>query len=167
MIAAGIALVVLLPPTLSIAPDHWHCRVSVFSAATVPLACTIAFAVPFESVKNLNLGGVNVTITNMMVFSVAAGILSRQMAMGSVKLGPMPWRRILLLYGAVLLLSIAQATDYVSSLKEMLKWGQLLFAYIGGVTLLQTRKEMRILLIVLFAAAMCESGGWRAAGCAA
>jgi O-antigen ligase len=157
VIGAGIALVVLLPPTLSIALLIGIAAFCFFLERPYLSLYAIAFAVPFESVKNLNFGGLNVTVTNMLVFSVAAAILSRQMAMGSVKLGPMPWRRVLVIYGAVLLLSIAQATDYVSSIKEMLKWGQLLFAYIGGVTLLQTRKEMRMMLIVIFAAAMCES----------
>jgi O-antigen ligase len=157
VIGVGIALAVLLPPTLSIVLVIGIAVFCYFLQRPYLSLYAIAFAVPFESVKNLNFGGLNVTITNVMVFSVAAGILSRNMAMGSVKLGPMPWRRALVIYGAVLFFSIAQATDYVSSFKEMLKWGQLLFAYIGGVTLLQTRKDMRTMLMVIFAAAMCES----------
>lgn len=158
VIGAGIALMVVLPPALSIAALIGIAAFLFLLQRPYLSLMSIAFAVPFESVKNLNAGGLNVTVTNILVFSVAAGILSRNMAMGSVKLGPMPWRRVLVIYGAVLLLSIVQATDYVSSLKEMLKWGQLLFAYIGGVTLLRTRRDMRIMLIAIFVAAMCESG---------
>jgi O-antigen ligase len=76
---------------------------------------------------------------------------------GRITVGPAPWRWAVLLYGAVLALSITQASDFVLSLKEMLKWGELLFAYLVGVTLIRTKEDLRRLLVVLFVAVLAES----------
>jgi O-antigen ligase len=119
--------------------------------------CTLAFSVPFESVRNIQLGGLNVTITNLIVFCVALGWLTRCVTEGEIRIGPTPWRAALLVYGAVLLLSVTQAIDFVGSFKELLKWGQLLFVYLAGISIVRTREQVRTLLIVLFAAVMSEA----------
>jgi O-antigen ligase len=155
---------VLGAPALAFLPPVYGVLIIVGVAAALMLLtkpfgalCTLAFAVPFESVRNIQLGGLNVTATNLIVFCVALGWITRCVTQGEIRLGPTPWRAPLLIYGAVLLLSVTQAIDLTGSLKELLKWGQLLFVYLAGISIVRTKEQVRTLLIVLFVAVMSEA----------
>ena len=69
----------------------------------------------------------------------------------------MPWLGPLLLYGAVLGISLTQATDFAGSFKELLKWAELLFAYVVGMAVIGSRQDLRRLLIATFAAVVAEA----------
>jgi O-antigen ligase len=117
----------------------------------------LLFAVPFESVKNLSAGGLNVTVTNLIAFCVAGSWLAWCATQGRITRGPTPWLSALLIYGLVMAISISQATSFAGSIKEMLKWGQMVFVYIVGVTMVRTRADLRRLLIVLLVAVLAEA----------
>ncbi|MDB5076895.1 MAG: hypothetical protein JWO42_3074 [Chloroflexi bacterium] len=154
---AGALIVVALPATLSLPIIAGAALVLVLLSRPFGALCALAFAVPFESVRNIHAGGLNITVTNLIVFCVAAAWLSRSISAGKLQSGPAPWRPALLIYGAVLFFSVTQAIDFAGSLKELIKWGQLLFVYLAGVSIVRTPKQVRTLLIVLFLAVMSES----------
>jgi O-antigen ligase len=157
LIFAGGVLVALTPPTISALAIVGVAVVLVLLSHPFGALCTLAFSVPFESVRNLHVGGLNVTTTNLIVFTIAAALVGRSATSGEISLGPAPWRAALLLYGAVLLASVSQATDYVGSIKELLKWGQLTLVYLTGVTVVKSRDQARILLAVVFLAVLSEA----------
>ena len=70
---------------------------------------------------------------------------SRSVFAGEVQLGPAPWKAVLLIYGGVLLVSVSQAVSYADSLKELLKWGQLLFVYLAGVSIVLGRTAFTVM----------------------
>ena len=156
-ILIGAILVTFLPPALSIAAVVGVAALLFFLSRPGVGFYALLFCVPFESVRNIQLGGLNVTITEFAVFCISMAWLSRGIAEGRIEPGIGPWRGPLLIYGAVLIASISQSADLVSSIKELLKWGELLFAYLVGMTLVRTRQDIRRLLIVMFGAALVES----------
>ncbi len=119
--------------------------------------CALTFCVPFESVYNLHAGGFNLTITNCVVFCVTAAWLVRGISTGDFSPGAVPWRPALLVYGFVLIISVTQSIDYAGSAKELIKWGQLVFIYVVACSMLRTRKDIRLLLTVMFVAVLAES----------
>ncbi len=157
LIPLGALLVVALPPLYSLGAIFGIGALLFFLAQPFVGLLALAFCVPFESVYNLHAGGLNVTVTNFVVFCVAFAWLSRGIAMGKLETGVMPWRPALLLYGGVLILSVTQATNYVGSAKELLKWGQMLVVYMAACSMVRTRRDLRILLAVLFVAVIAES----------
>ena len=157
LIAIGGILVAVLPPALSAVAIVGVAALLILLSQPFGALCTLAFSVPFESIRNVQAGGLNVTTTNIIVFTIVAAIVGRSVTNGRIELGPAPWRTGLLIYGAVLLASVSQASDYVGSIKELLKWGQLTLVYLAGVTLVRSRREARMLVIVLFLAVLSES----------
>jgi O-antigen ligase len=156
-LVAGALVIAALPPTLSIAIIAGAALALVLLARPYGALCALAFAIPFESVRNIHAGSLNITVTNLIVFCLAAAWLTRTVSAGKVEIGPVPWRPALLIYGAVLMLSATQAIDFAGSIKELIKWAQLLFVYMAGVSIVRTPKQVRTLLIVLFAAVIAES----------
>ena len=157
LILVGGVLVTLAPPVLSAIAIMGIAVLLILLSQPFGALCTLAFSVPFESVRSLQLGGLNVTTTNMVVFAIAAALIGRSVVSGKIELGPTPWRAALLLYGVVLLASVSQATDLIGSFKELLKWGQLTLVYLTGATVVQSRRQARILLMVIFLAVLSEA----------
>jgi O-antigen ligase len=117
----------------------------------------LLFAVPFESVRNLQAGGLNVTITNFCAFAISVAWLAYCAARQRLVRGVAPWLPVLLIYFLVITVSVTQATNLILSMKELLKLAQMIMVYLVGVTVLRTRADVRKLLIVLFLAVMAES----------
>jgi len=157
LVLVGAVLVAVLPPVYSVALIAVAALVLVLLAQPYVSLCALAFAVPFEQVRSFTAGGVNITITNLIVMCLFLAWIGRGISAGTPQLGPAPWRAVLLVYGAVLIVSVSQAVNYVDSLKELLKWGQLLFVYLAGVSIVRTRAQMRTLLLMLFLAVLAEA----------
>ncbi len=157
LVLVGGIIVTVAPPALSAVAIVGIAGLLLLLSQPFGALCTLAFSVPFESVRNLQVGGLNVTTTNLIVFTIVMALATRSTVSGRINLGPAPWRTALLLYGVVLLASVSQSTDYVGSVKELLKWGQLTLVYLAGVTLVQSRRQARVLLTVLFLAVLSEA----------
>jgi len=157
LIALGAIVIVVVPALYGVAAILGIAALLFFLARPYLGICALTFCVPFESVYNLHAGGVNLTVTNFVVFCVAVAWLTRGVSTGDLAAGITPWRAALLIYGAVLIASLSQATDFVGSAKELLKWGQMLFAYMIAVSLIRTRKDLKTLLAVMFVAVITES----------
>ncbi len=157
LVVVGGIVVALAPPALSAAAIAGVAVLLVLLSQPFGALCTLAFSVPFESVRNLQLGGLNVTTTNVIVFTIAAALVGRSAISGEINLNAAPWRTALLIYGVVLLASVSQATYLVGSIKELLKWGQLTLVYLTGATLVKSRRQALILLAVVFLAVLSEA----------
>lgn len=157
LIVVGSLVVAVAPPIYSLLALVGVLVLAALLANARLSLYALLFAVPFESVKNLSAGGLNVTITNLIAFCLAGAWLAWCATQGKITRGPTPWLRALLIYGLVMAISITQASSLVLSLKEMLKWGQMVFVYVIGLTLVRTRADLRRLLIVLFIAVLAEA----------
>lgn len=157
LVIAAALLVALLPPALSLVAIAGVAAVLAWLTKPVFGFYCLLFAVPFESVRNVQAGGLNVTITEIVVFCVSAAWLCGGITRGRLGVGRTPWRFGLLVYGAVIAISITQAHNFALSAKEMLKWGELLLAYLIGMTLVRTPGDLRRLLIVMCIAVIAES----------
>jgi len=157
LIALGAIVIAVVPALYGVAAIVGIAALLFFLARPFLGLCALTFCVPFESVYNLHAGGVNLTVTNFVVFCVAVAWLTRGLSTGDLATGPIPWRPALIVYGAVLIASLSQATDLVGSAKELLKWGQMLFAYLAAVSMVRTRKDLKTLLVVMFIAVIAES----------
>lgn len=152
--AVGVAV---LPPTLSIAAIVGLAAFLVFVSQPLLGVYALLFSVPFQSIRNLQAGSLNVTVTEVLVFCLVLAWGGRAITEGRFNSGYLPWLGPLLLYGAVLGLSLTQATDFAGSFKELLKWAELLFAYVVGMSVIGSRKDLRRLLIATFAAVVAEA----------
>jgi O-antigen ligase len=162
--AARIALVVVaslvvavLPPTYSILAIAAVGFMAALLTHPVWGLYGLLFAVPFESVRDLQAGGLNVTITDACSFAIAAGWLAYCASRQRLIRGRTPWLPALLIYLLVITVSVTQATDFILSIKELLKLGEMITAYLVGVTVVRTRADVRRLFIVLFLAVIAES----------
>ena len=76
LIIAAVAAAVL-PPALSIAAVLGVAALLLFLSNPMVGIYALFFAVPFESVRNIQAGGINITITEFTVFCVSAAWLGR------------------------------------------------------------------------------------------
>lgn len=131
--AAGVGLAILIWPPLGLA--------------------LLAMAVPFGSLRTVNLGPAQLGGEEVVLAVTAAAWLVRQLARRSLQLA---WPAFagagLVLLGAMLL-SFLPASSLVLAAKEMLKWVELWLAAVLVVNLVDARSALLLVLALLAAAA--------------
>jgi len=118
----------------------------------------LAFSVPFQSLYEARLGGINVTATEGIVLVLVGAVGIRVLTGQMESVRPPPLLVPLLVLVTVLMLSVTQARDLTLSAKELLKWLELLAVYWAGSLLLTTRRQRWTLVGALLAAALAEAG---------
>ena len=133
--AAGAGLVIVVWPPLGLA--------------------LLAVAVPFGSLRAVNLGPARLGGEEVVLAVTAAAWLARQLARRSLQL---TWPAFvgagLVLLGAMLL-SFLPASSLLLAAKEMLKWAELWLAAVLAVNLVDERSAL-LLVVALLAAAAAE-----------
>ena len=155
--AAAAVAAAVLPPVAILAAIAGLTAFLIFISYPLLGVYALLFSVPFQSLRNLQAGGINVTVTEVLVFCLVLAWGGRAITEGRFRSDALPWLGPLLLYGAVLGVSLTQATDFAGSFKELLKWAELLFAYVVGMAVIGSRKDLRRLLIATFAAVVAEA----------
>ncbi len=90
----------------------------------------LALSIPFGSLREFPVGPARVGLTEAMVALAAAAWLARKLALRESWRGPGPlFFPFLVLYG-VMAASVLQAVSLEHSLKELLKWGEVLLIYL-------------------------------------
>jgi len=131
ILALAIGLVIIVLPikwsfallsmaTLSIVAFLWPFTAFPFLALSIPLG----------SIREIGIGPAKVGLTELAVLLVASVWLTRKLALREEwrGLGPI-FVPFLVLYGAMLV-SVIQAPSLEHSLKELLKWGEVLLVYL-------------------------------------
>jgi putative inorganic carbon (HCO3(-)) transporter len=111
----------------------------------------LIFAVPWGSVREIRLGAMTVGVTEALVGLVLAAWLAKMVATREIKtIHPPLLLPLLILLGAILLsLTVTLSLQY--SLKEVLKWLEVLGIYLFVVNVIGKREVKAIVLLILLA----------------
>ena len=113
----------------------------------------LVFSVPYESLHEVQVGGLNATITEYIAFCGGAAYLMRCALDGRMNLRWASWRWALLLFAAAMIASMSQASDLKLSIKELLKLGEMLLTYLLVVKYVNSPDRLRRLLLFVVLAA--------------
>ncbi len=117
----------------------------------------VTLSVPFQSLRGSDPTEVQITSTEILVGLTAAAFLIRQLVLqrGSSESGPLV-RPIAIFIGAVLL-SAFKATNQLQSLKELVKWLELLAVYWMTINLIKDKRQVIALLTMTTVGALAET----------
>jgi len=150
ILAAGLAIA-LLPLTLA--------AVIVLGS----IACTVTlirpeyglylliFAVPWGSVREIRLGAMTVGVTETLVGLVLAAWLAKMIAAREIKTVHPPLLLPLLAFLGAIFLSLTVTLSLQYSLKEVIKWLEVLGIYLFVVNVISRREAKVIVLLILLA----------------
>ena len=110
----------------------------------------LAFAVPFGSVREFNLGGMTIGASQFLVLGLAVAWLLRMAAFRQMRLEWSPVTAGLLFYLGTMVVSTWVARDLIPAAKELLKWGELLLLclFVAG-ELGQSERRALVLSLLL------------------
>ena len=117
---------------------------------------TLVFAVPFGSVRQFQLSGINVNASDACVALVAAGWLAAMVAQRRVVVPHLPLLLPLIGFIFVLTLSWLSALSLSVSLKETLKWVQVLLVYLYVGSTFDEGRVRRTIALVLVAGTLAS-----------
>src|SRR5919204_1428830 len=157
-IGAALALVpAVLPPLLAAAVLGAVGLGTLLLARPTIAIYLLVFAVPYQSLYQVQLGGLNATLTEFIAFCGGAAFLMRCALNGQMRLRWAWWRWPLLLFGVAMVASITQATDLTLSIKELLKLGEMLLTYLLVLSYVDTPARLRRLLSVVVLVALSQA----------
>ena len=159
LIVGGLALA-LLPLTLA----------GLFVVGAIVVVATLVrpelglylliVAVPFGSVREVNLGGITVGAAEVLIGLVLAAWLAQMLARGRVAPFLPPLTLPLLIFLGVALFSLPGALSFKFALKEIIKWVEVLGLYIFAVNVLDRRRVKVVILVALLTGAAAALQGW-------
>jgi len=116
-------------------------------------------AVPFSSLRQVQVGGMNVGATEALLALVLAAWLMRRVARHEIRLSLPPLTWPLLLFLGALCLSLLATTSLLHSLKEVLKWIEVLALYLVVANELDGRWLRALLFVFLGTGALAALHG--------
>ena len=163
--AVAAAVLILLAVILVSAPPLSISAAAVLGISAIVLSLlnplyalgALILSVPFSSLGEVSISGFEVSSTELvtgLLVSVwlANGVRRRQMRL---TLGPLAIP--LMLFIALVFLSVTYSPSLPLSLKELLKWLELLVVYLFVVNNVTNPRQVRAILVVLLAAAAAEA----------
>jgi putative inorganic carbon (HCO3(-)) transporter len=111
----------------------------------------LIIAVPFGSVREIAISGFTVGAAEALVGLVLAGWLARMVAVREVKIIPPPLLLPLLIFLGAALLSLSGALSLKYSLKEILKWVEVLGIYLFVANVIEREQAKVVVLFALLA----------------
>jgi putative inorganic carbon (HCO3(-)) transporter len=122
-------------------------------------ALLIVPAVPFGSLRQVGVGAMNVGATEVLVVLVLAAWLMRMVVRREIRLGVPPWALWLIVFLGVLCLSLVGTTSLSHSVKEILKWVEVLVLYLLVVQEMDERWTRALLVVLLGTGALVALHG--------
>lgn len=136
-IVAALCLAVGLGVTIALLPLTWATLLVLGSIIVVATlvhpqfgVLLVVLAVPFGSVRQVNLGVANVGATEALVGLVLAAWLMRMVTRRAIRISWPPLALPLAVFLGILCLSSLGATSLQHSLKEIVKWVEVLALYV-------------------------------------
>ena len=158
LLALGLILIAaLLPPALAAAALGALAIAAVIFVQPVVAVYLLAVSVPYESLHEVQFGGLNATATEFLAFCGGAAFLLQCAIRSRMQVRWAWWRGPLLLFAAVMVASMSQATDLKLSIKEVLKLGEMLLTYLLVLKYVDTPARLRRLLYVVVLMAISEA----------
>jgi len=150
ILAAGLAIA-LLPLTLAAVLVLGSIAFTVVLIRPEYGLYLLIFAVPWGSVKEIRLGAMTVGLTEALVGLVLAAWLAKMIATREIKTVHPPLLLPLLIFLGAILLSLTVTLSLQYSLKEVLKWLEVLGIYLFVVNVIGRREAKVIVLLILLA----------------
>ncbi|TEU08111.1 MAG: O-antigen ligase domain-containing protein [Anaerolineales bacterium] len=115
----------------------------------------LAFAVPFGSVREFNLGGMTIGASQFLILGLAVAWVLRMAAFRQIRVVRSPVTAGLLCYLGTMVVSAWVARDLIPAAKELLKWGELLLLclFVAGEL---GERERRALVVSLLLAGILQ-----------
>ena len=120
----------------------------------------LVVAVPFGSVREINLGGMTVGAAEALIGLALAAWLAQMIAQRRVAPTLPPLTVPLLLFLGAGLLSMPGALSLRYSLKEMVKWTEVLGLYVFTANVLDRERARVLIWVILFTGAAAALHGW-------
>ncbi|GAC1430217.1 MAG: O-antigen ligase family protein [Chloroflexota bacterium] len=155
--AVAIGLAALLPVPLNLAVGVVPAVLLVCLRWPLGALYALAFSVPFQTVRDINAGGLQLTSTEVLIALATVAWLVRAASRSRFDLPPLPWTTALYIFGGAMLLSVSQASDLHLSLKELLKWAEMLLTYVIIVSMARSPRAMPRLFMLLLLAGVAEA----------
>jgi putative inorganic carbon (HCO3(-)) transporter len=159
-LAIGLGLVIALLPLM------WATLLILGSIIVVVTAVEprfgvllIVLAVPFGSVRQVNLGVVNVGATEALVGMVLAAWLMRMVARRTVRVSWPPLALPLAIFLGILCLSSLGTTSLQYSLKEIVKWVEVLALYVFVANEMDAHWSKALVFVILSTGALAALHG--------
>jgi len=147
-------LAALAPPIVTIGALAGILLSLLLMARPVMAVYLLVFCVPYESVRDVPLGALHLTLTEFVAFFGGAAFLASAARQGRVRVSEASWAGPLFLFAGVMVLSMSQATDLTSSIKEFLKLGEEVLTYLLVLAYIDTPARVKRLVgLLVFAAA--------------
>lgn len=178
LVAAGLALAIALAALPPAAAAFLLAAAALLVVALAsPLAgfCLLPWAAAFGPALTLTVRGLHVTPLDALVAGLVLAAVQRASRAGTppVSRSASPraaiasaWRRdrlavvlfgALLAYLMVVVLSLAVATDRASTIKEIVKWGEVLAVLVSGAYLVRGVEQVRLVVWSAIAAGITEA----------
>ncbi|MBI4318690.1 MAG: O-antigen ligase family protein [Chloroflexi bacterium] len=117
----------------------------------------LVFSVPYGSWRELAIGTLELTATEVLVAATLVGWLAAKVRSGSFKHTTPPLFVPLLAFIGLIVFSVTYAASLPPALKELFKWLEVLIVYVIIADVVQTRRQVLIFVALLFAAASSEA----------
>ncbi len=150
-------ILALLPPALTGALAAALAGAALLLARPRWALYALAFTVPYQSLFDVKVYGVSVTVTEVVVVLLLAAWLTQVVAGRAARPRRSPLVVAVTVLVVTLSLSVLVATNLALSAKELLKWVELAATYIAGSSLLETPRQRRTLLVWLVGAGLSEA----------
>jgi len=151
-------LAVFAPPTLALSVLGGVALAAIVLAHPVIAVYLLVFTVPYGSIHDVSLGGLNATLTEVLALLGGLAFFARSAIEG--RLLPIRWgwwMTPLFIFAAALIVSTSQATDLKSSIKELLKLAEEILVYVLVLVYVDTPAKLRRLLLLLVLAAFSQA----------
>lgn len=117
----------------------------------------LAVSVPLQSLRTAKVASLNFSSTEVLVILTSVAWISSVLVRRERVLSRAPLLVPLLAFLAAIFLSFLQAQDLTSSLKELIKWLELLAVYVLAANVLRGRDQLRVLVVALVGMACVEA----------
>ncbi len=137
--AAGVVLLTLVHPELGLG--------------------VLALTVPFGVVREFTIAGFPLTATELLTGLMLLTWIALVSVRRRLNIGPLLWPTVLFI--GVVVISLTASTNKVPAIKEVLRWCELLAAYLVTASVIQeARARRQLLAMVLIAGAGVALVGW-------
>jgi len=120
----------------------------------------LVVAVPFGSVREIDVGGMTVGAAEALIGLALAAWLARMVAQREVAPTLPPLTLPLLIFLGAALLSLPGALSLKYSLKEIIKWTEVLGLYVFAANVLDRRRAQTVISAMLLTGAATALHGW-------
>lgn len=160
MLRFGAVLTLLLTLALAIAllPLTWAAALVVGGISLLVILVhpevalyLLIFAVPFGSLREVNVGGITVGAAEGLIALVLGAWLAKMIAARQVRPARLPLTLPLLLFLGAILLTLPGALSITFAAKEILKWVEVLGIYLFVANVLTRRQAMVAVIALLLA----------------